>query len=286
MGGRSIARKMRLNRHSLDEDSAARMLGGAVHPDDAPPGYGSVVGLLATAAARPPLGEDAGGATIAAMVEAIRDATPVATPKRRPVLAKLLAGKAIAAVAVLGLSATGAAAATGTLPDPVQGVVSDAVSHVGVEIPHPNHGKSAAHRQDGKHRKDGDHRKDGTTPSTSDQPAEDGPDKADNHGQQTSGAAHDAKTVAKEAGEKVGPAVCTAVGSHCQAGKDKPSEDETTPGTTGSADDGEAPGKSGDDHGAKNEHATTPTTGGIATGELNSGRELPSSDKGKGGRPE
>jgi len=289
MGNPSIARGMRPNRHSLDEHSATRLLQGAVHPDDAPPGYGSVAGLLAAAASPPALDEDAGTATIAAMVEAIRDADPVPQPRRKPVLGKILAGKAIAAVAVLGLSATGAAAAAGSLPDPVQGVVSDVVGQVGVEIPHPNHGKSAEHRKDGEHKNE--HKKDGTTTSTSGKPAKDGTDKADNHGQQTSDAAHDAKADAKEAGEKVGPAVCAAVGSNCQSGKNNSPDDETTTTSTAGSDDSDsgAPGKSGEEHGratSKDDRATTPTTGGITTGEKHSGRELPSSDKGKGGRPE
>ena len=150
---------MRPNRHPLDEDSASRLLQGLVHPDDAPPGYGAVAGLL-NSAAQLPLGtveEDTAAITVSAMVEVIRDATPAPEiSRRKTMLGKLLAGKALAAVAVLGLTATGAAAATGSLPDPAQSVVSDAVSHVGIDIPHPNHGKSADHRKDGKDKPSGD----------------------------------------------------------------------------------------------------------------------------------
>lgn len=238
MDDRSIAREMRLNRHSLDEDSATRMLQGAVHPDDAPPGYGSVAGLLAAASARPTLDEDAGAATIAAMVEAIRDAGPVAQPRRKPMLGKLLAGKAIAAVAVLGLTATGAVAAAGSLPEPVQGVVSDAVSHVGVDIPHPNHGKSAGHRQDGDHRQDGEHRKDGTTTSTSGKPAKGGTDGTagdsakDNKGQVISGVTHDPALD----GQPKGPVVCAeASDGRCRAGEDHGKKDGTSSTTSSSS---------------------------------------------------
>src|SRR5687767_12548770 len=134
MGERSIARKMRTNRHPLDEDSASRMLQGLVHPDDAPPGYGTVAGLLNSAAQLPlcPVDEDAGAITVSAMVQVIRDATPTPeTSRRKTMLGKLLAGKALAAaaVAVIGLTATGAAAGTGSLPDQAQDVVSEAVSH-------------------------------------------------------------------------------------------------------------------------------------------------------------
>ena len=84
MDDRSIARGMRPNRHPLDEDSAARLLQGAVHPDDAPPGYAAVADLLVNAASVPALDEDAGAATITAMVEAIRASAPVPeTPRRK-----------------------------------------------------------------------------------------------------------------------------------------------------------------------------------------------------------
>ena len=154
----SIARGMRPNRHPLDEDSASRLLQGLVHPDDAPPGYGAVAGLLSSASQLPlgPVDEDAAATTVAAMVEMIRDASPAPRiSRRKAMLGKLLAGKALAAVAVIGLTASGAAAATGSLPDPAQNVVSGALSHVGVNVPHPNHGKSADHRQDGNDHQDG-----------------------------------------------------------------------------------------------------------------------------------
>ena len=50
-------------------------------------------------------------------------------------LGKLLAGKALAAIGVIALTASGAAAATGSLLTPVQGAVAGAVSHVGVDLP-------------------------------------------------------------------------------------------------------------------------------------------------------
>jgi hypothetical protein len=147
---------MRPKHHPLDEDSASRLLQGLVHPDDAPPGYGALAGLLNSAAQVPlgPVDEDAAAITVSAMVEVIRDAAPAPeTSRRKTMLGKLLAGKALAAaaVAVIGLTATGAAAGTGSLPDQAQDVVSEAVSHVGIDIPR---GKSADHRKDGDHRKD------------------------------------------------------------------------------------------------------------------------------------
>jgi len=272
----SIAQGMSPNRHALDEDSVSRLLQGSVHPDDAPPGYGAVAELLSSAARLPllPVEEATSSPTVSAMVAVIRDATPAPETRRKTMLGKLLAGKALAAIAVVGLSATGAAAATGSLPDVAQSVVSDAVGHVGIDIPHPNHGKSADHRKDGEHRKDKD-----------DEAGDDGQDgQPENNGQTTSTAAHEAKDDAKAAGEKVGPAVCTAVGSNCQ--KDESgsgSEDEGTEPDKGQS--GEK-GKSGEDHGKP--EVTPPTTpeqpsppaGSIETGEEKSGRDLPSG-KGK-----
>ena len=69
MGEPSIAQGMRPNHHPLDEDSASRLLQGLVHPDDAPPGYGAVAGLLNSAAQLPlgPVDEDAAATTVSAM---------------------------------------------------------------------------------------------------------------------------------------------------------------------------------------------------------------------------
>ena len=265
---------MRPNRHPLDEDSASRLLQGLVHPDDAPPGYGAVAGLLTAAAELPvrPVDEDAAATTVSAMVDVIRDATPAPEiSRRRSMLGKLLAGKALAAVAVVGLTATGAAAATGSLPDPAQGVVSDVVSHVGVNIPHPNHGKSAGHRQDGKHDDAGDDQG---------QSGDSGQSGDENKG--LSDFVHTTKDSLPD-GAKLGPIVCAkASDNHCQAGDNhgNGTDDQGTP----PANPSEGRGKSGEEHpAATDEHATTPTTGSIATGEEHSGHsELPAGE----GKPE
>ena len=257
---------MRPNRHTLDEDSASRLLQGLVHPDDAPPGYSAVAGLL-NAAARLPLGpvdEDAAASTVSAMVEMIQDAAPAPQlSRRKAMLGKLLAGKALAAVAVVGLSATGAAAAAGSLPDQAQAVVSDAAGQVGLNIPHPNHGKSAAHRQDAKDHQDGDENESGDDQG---QPG----DKADNNGQTTSTAAHAAKDEAKLNGEKVGPAVCAAVTDNkCQAGDhgQGSDDDEGTPA--------EGHGQSGDHGKPEDVPAGSIDTGAEHSGGQNVGKGKP-----------
>jgi hypothetical protein len=280
MGEPSIARGMRPKRHPLDEDSASRLLQGLVHPDDAPPGYGPVAGLL-NSAAHLPMGtvdEDAAAFTVSAMVEVIRNATPTPeTSRRKTMLGKLLAGKALAAVAVLGLTATGAAAATGSLPDPAQGVVSDALSHVGVDIPHPNHGKSADHRQDGKHGDSGDEAPNDDTGQSGDE------------SKGMSGIVAGLKDGRLDDAGPLGQEVCQIASSEkCRSGDAHPgksADDESTPSSGSEEEQSGEHGKSGEDHGrADDEHPTTPK-GSIATGEEKSGRKLPSG-KGKPGTDE
>ena len=59
---------------------------------------------------------------------------------RKPSRKMFLRGKAIAALATASLLTGGAAAAaaTGTLPDPVQSSISRTLSHVGVDVPDPH----------------------------------------------------------------------------------------------------------------------------------------------------
>jgi hypothetical protein len=273
----SIARGMRPNRHSLDEDSASRLLQGHVHPDDAPPGYGAVAGLLNSAAQLSvgPVDEDAAAITVSAMVEMIRDATPAhEISRRKTMLGKLLAGKALAAVAVLGLTATGAAAGTGTLPDPAQSAVSEAVSHVGIDIPR---GKSAGHRKDGDHRKD----KDKDKPS-GEAPAGETP--GDPKGM--SGVVDGIKDARVPESGPMGQEVCEiASDGKCRSGADhkgQGGEDETTPSGTDGANNGRGDENKGD-NGKPEDAPAKPDTpaGSIDTGAEHSGRTLPS-----GGKPE
>ena len=129
---------MDLNRrHRPDPDTTDRLLAGRLGADDAPPGYRRVAALLDAAAGG--FSEPAGAAeaeTVSAMVAAISGAPASPTsPRRSPMLKKLLAAKTIAAVAFVGLSASGAAAATGNLPDAVQGKVARAAKHIGLDLP-------------------------------------------------------------------------------------------------------------------------------------------------------
>lgn len=248
---------MNPHRQTLDDDSASRMLQGLVHPDDAPPGYASVAGLLTSAAQMPPLAEDAGTATICAMVEVIR-AGAAPTPensRRRSMLGKLFAGKALVALATVALTATGAAAATGSLPARVQDAVSEAVSHVGVDLP-ADAGKSADHRQDGDHPQSGD--KDQPEEEQG-QPIDDGGEDAGDNGKgaEISDLTHDPALD----GEPKGP----VVSDFASNGKSQAREEHGQP--AGDSDDTETP---------------SVPAGSRATGEERSGRDLELSGKGKG----
>jgi hypothetical protein len=293
MAEEPIARGMRTNLHPLDEDSASRLLQGHVHPDDAPPGYASVADLLASAAKLPALDEHSGQATISAMVEAVRAGAPAPqTARRTSKLGKIFAGKALVAMATVALTATGAAAATGTLPDPVQNAVAGAVSHMGVDLP-GNGGKSADHRRDGENRPSGDQGP-GHTGQSGDKgrsgedhgrPADDGgaDDPADHgKGEVISGITHDPALD----GQPKGPAVCdVASGGQCQAGDDHGTTTTTTP-TTPTEGSGEDTGKKPDvDKGAGDvTPPVTPTTGGIETGAEHSGRNVGASGRGNSGK--
>lgn len=130
----------------LDDDTAERLLGGAVQPDDAPPGFEPVAQLLALVRSSG-IEEAPEPATVGGMVEVLLPAGP--SPAGRPALLRRLLTVKVAAVAGAMLLSTGAAAATGSLPGSLQQAVSEAVSHVGLDLPGgaPDHagvgGKSA-----------------------------------------------------------------------------------------------------------------------------------------------
>lgn len=116
----------------LDENTAERLLSGALQPDDVPPGYAGVAHLLdaarpTTVPSSPPT------ALLAALAEGAANST---TPRRKSMLAQLFSAKvATLAVGALAVSATGAAAATGNLPPAAQDRVAAVADHVGLELP-------------------------------------------------------------------------------------------------------------------------------------------------------
>jgi hypothetical protein len=105
---------------ALDEDLAERLLDGDLRPDQAPAGYAEVAALLAATVAPPSPAELAGQEAALAELRAVTRA-PRAIPwgSGRPGRRRRVG--LLVAVAVIGLSTTGiAAAATGTLPAPLR----------------------------------------------------------------------------------------------------------------------------------------------------------------------
>ncbi|HEV7862253.1 MAG TPA: hypothetical protein VGR20_06110 [Acidimicrobiia bacterium] len=268
---------MRPNRHPLDDDSASRMLQGLVHPDDAPPGFAPVAGLLASAAQMPAVDEEAGATTISAMVEAIRSTTTAPEPlRRRSMIGKLFAGKALAAMATVALTATGAAAATGTLPTPVQGAVAGAVSHIGIDLPNDDQTTPAAddpahdaNDDNGGNGGNGGNNGAGAGGHAADDPAshdandDNGANGA--NGDVISGIAHDPAL----AGQPKGPTVCAAASDgKCQAGDDHGNSGDGSSNTGGHGSDDPATHDVGDDHGGSHGSSTTSTT--VTTGSTTS----------------
>ncbi len=124
----------------LDDRTTDRLLAGMVDPDDAPPGYAGLARALGTARGPVEAGELVGrDRIVAAVAAAVAEASPpttVSNPlRRRSMVSRLFGTKVAAAAMTTVLLATGAAAATGSLPGPVQGVVSDAADNVGVDLP-------------------------------------------------------------------------------------------------------------------------------------------------------
>ena len=124
--------------HRPDPSTADRLVAGRIGADDAPPGYRRAAALLGDAGSGfTGPAADAEAATVSAMVAAIQaEPTPQLAARRSTMLRKVLAAKTVAIVSVLALSASGAAAATGNLPDHVQDKVANAAKVVGLNIPH------------------------------------------------------------------------------------------------------------------------------------------------------
>ena len=118
----------------LDSDTANRLLAGRLEPDDAPPCYRKVAQLLQDARSGNGHPEVTDDAVILAVVDAITHPDELAQ-KRKHMLTRIVTTKVATVTAVVALSATGAAAATGSLPDTAQNGLAKAAAHIGINLP-------------------------------------------------------------------------------------------------------------------------------------------------------
>jgi hypothetical protein len=157
-------------------------------------------------------------------------------------LGRFLTAKGLAALGVVALGATGAAAATGSLPDAAQDGLANAGSHVGITLPasHDNHPTKDNHPGGPP---------EGVPPTTgAPTPSTGAPES--NHGAEVSDVARNTDATGREKGEAVST---VARGDH---------------GPSGDSEDAEAVGPETPTTGAP---VTTPNPGGIATGSGASG---------------
>ncbi len=127
----------------LDDDTAERLLSGTIDAGDAPPGYARVTEILAAASAVATPSELAGESDALAMFRtqsqspsAVAGAAVVSLEEHRT---RRVSRKAVLVGVVAGviLASTGVAAAGGDLPEPVQRVAHQTLSHIGVSVPDP-----------------------------------------------------------------------------------------------------------------------------------------------------
>jgi hypothetical protein len=136
----------------FDEATVDAFWGGKVAPHDVPAGYRELATLVQAARAPAAASELAGEASVvAAAAAAVKAPAAVwhgihwggSRLLAKPLslkLAKLLTFKMAVATAAVGVGGGfAAAAATGSLPAPIQSAVSDGLSHLGISVPNPSH---------------------------------------------------------------------------------------------------------------------------------------------------
>jgi hypothetical protein len=110
------------------------LLGGRLEPDDAPPGFQDVAALIGAArsglALECTVDDPAVASAFAAASETCDGRVGIRRTHRR-----VLSAKVAGVAAVLTLAGTSAAAATGSLPGPVQAAFARNLSHLGVDVP-------------------------------------------------------------------------------------------------------------------------------------------------------
>jgi len=257
----------------IDARTADRLLAGRMQPDDAPPGLAALAHALRDAAsAAPSVRPDA--ELLGSMAETIRDGSATGAPtsaRRRSFLAKLLTAKIAAIAGVLTLTATGAAAATGSLPGPAQDQLSSTASHFGIDLPSsddegrdgedvtvPATGEddtesddapdsSESESNDTESESDDTQSSDDSESDSGDDPTTDAPagNPNDNHGADVSSTAHDTDATGRDHGAAV-----SDVANQGHPNDDHPTPDDH-PGNTDHPTPDDHPGTSGQGQGNK-----------------------------------
>ena len=275
-------------------DHSEQLISGRIAPDDLPDDSARVARLL-TALRSPTASDGAGEQEAVATIVAAIAAAPISleTSRRRRMLPQLLTAKAAAAAAVVLLAGTGAAAATGSLPDVAQSRVADALAKVDVSIPKPSGDHAGPGSQNGT--QPGDHGSalgpDATGPAmkglcTAWAARSKGDDNRGNSGDSVAFAnlrhrAHDAGVLVKEYCHDV---LSAGPGSDAADHSQRPTDAGSAGADHGRPDAGQPTdgthGQSGVDHGAQNSEHPTPAgttpesgidTGSTASDGANSG---------------
>ncbi|MCL4448479.1 MAG: hypothetical protein M1483_02280 [Actinobacteria bacterium] len=172
---------MLIRRFQLEEHTIDKLLAGKLSPESAPSGYQKLAGLIQTAKGPAAASELANHSSMVSKIaqtarinhinisNSSLPKSHVAHPvnsgrvtghaaghivkiKRKVMLSHLLSAK-VASIIVAGalVAGTGTAAATGSLPAPVQHAVSSVLSNVGISVPNPNtHSQSTTNNNNGK----------------------------------------------------------------------------------------------------------------------------------------
>lgn len=126
---------MRDSQRPIDSALADALLSGHVSATDHEDGTAAVASLL-DGMTRHAMSDPAPALVVAMAATARISVEPTTgTTRKRLMITKVLTTKLAAVTAVLVFTATGAAAATGTLPDAAQDGVAKAAGHVGINLP-------------------------------------------------------------------------------------------------------------------------------------------------------
>jgi hypothetical protein len=258
-----------MKRTRLDDRTADRIASGAVTSEDAPPGYAGVAGLLSAAAAKPAAGGSAREAATVASMRAAILGTPVAVPtsRRNPLRTRAITARAATAAAIIVLGASGAAAATGSLPNSAQSTAQSVLSTIGVTVPGPN-----SHSTTNVSTNDEDHGTTTTTSTTSTSEVKDnnttpttqGPNANADFGLCTAAEAHQDNGAQPQSTVFPAPdsTTCTSAVAAHNAAKGSDSSDGHSADTTSTT----STTVSGHSHGAPDNNASTNSDGADSTG--------------------